>query len=64
VTSSPVVDTPGQLADMAAYAPDLELEQRVELLEAIDVEARLELALSWARRRWRRWSSRTASATK
>ena len=43
------VDTPGQLADMAAYAPDLELEQRVELLEAIDVEIRLELALAWAR---------------
>jgi ATP-dependent Lon protease len=43
------VDTPGQLADMAAYAPDLDLEQRVELLETIDVEARLELALSWAR---------------
>ena len=43
------VDTPGQLADMAAYAPELELEQRVELLETIDVEARLELALSWAR---------------
>jgi|tagenome__1003787_1003787.scaffolds.fasta_scaffold20948137_2 ATP-dependent Lon protease len=43
------VDTPGQLADMAAYAPDLELEQRVELLETIDVEARLELALGWAR---------------
>src|SRR5439155_1349799 len=35
--------------DMAAYAPDLELEQRVELLEAIDVETRLELALAWAR---------------
>ena len=34
---------------MAAYAPDLELEQRVELLETIDVEARLHLALSWAR---------------
>jgi ATP-dependent Lon protease len=43
------VDTPGQLADMAAYAPDLELEQRVELLETVDVEARLHLALSWAR---------------
>ena len=43
------VDTPGQLADMAAYAPDLDLEQRVELLETVDVEARLELALSWAR---------------
>jgi len=43
------VDTPGQLADMAAYSPELELEQRVELLETIDVEARLQLALSWAR---------------
>src|SRR4051794_7185878 len=43
------VDTPGQLADMAAYSPELDLEQRVELLEAIDVETRLELALTWAR---------------
>ena len=43
------VDPPGPLADMAAYAPDLELEQRVELLETVDVEARLHLALSWAR---------------
>ncbi len=43
------VDTPGQLADMAAYAPDLELAQRVELLETVEVEARLELALLWAR---------------
>ncbi len=43
------VDTPGQLADMAAYAPDLELEQRVQLLETIDVEARLGLALACAR---------------
>ncbi len=43
------VDTPGQQADMAAYAPDLELEQRVQLLETIDVEARLGLALAWAR---------------
>src|SRR6476469_1832448 len=39
------VDTPGQLADMAAYAPDLDLEQR----ETIDVVARRELALTWAR---------------
>jgi ATP-dependent Lon protease len=43
------VDDPGQLADMAAYAPDLTMEQRVQLLETIDVEARLELALLWAR---------------
>ena len=43
------VDDPGQLADIAAYSPDLTLEQRVELLEAIDVEARLELAIGWMR---------------
>ena len=43
------VDDPGQLADMAGYAPDLTIEQRVQLLETIDVEARLELALLWAR---------------
>ena len=43
------VDDPGQLADMAAYSPDLTMEQRVELLETIDVEARLELVLGWTR---------------
>jgi ATP-dependent Lon protease len=43
------VDDPGQLADTAAYSPDLTLEQRVSLLETIDVEERLTLALSWAR---------------
>jgi ATP-dependent Lon protease len=43
------VDDPGQLADMAAYAPELTIEQRVELLETVDLEPRLELALSWAR---------------
>src|SRR5882757_5924018 len=43
------VDDPGQLADTAAYSPDLTIEQRVELLETIDVEQRLHLALSWAR---------------
>jgi ATP-dependent Lon protease len=43
------VDDPGQLADMAAYAPELTMEQRVQLLETIDLEARLELALLWAR---------------
>ncbi|MDQ1520758.1 MAG: ATP-dependent Lon protease, partial [Actinomycetota bacterium] len=42
-------DDPGALADTAAYWPDLTLEQRVELLETIDVEARLELVLGWAR---------------
>jgi ATP-dependent Lon protease len=43
------VDDPGQLADTAAYSPDLTMEQRVELLESIDVVERLELALTWGR---------------
>ncbi len=43
------VDDPGQLADTAAYSPDLTMEQRVQLLETTDVEARLELALTWGR---------------
>jgi ATP-dependent Lon protease len=42
-------DDPGALADTAAYWPDLTLEQRVELLETVDVEQRLELVLEWAR---------------
>jgi ATP-dependent Lon protease len=43
------VDDPGQLADTAAYSPDLTMEQRVQLLETVDIEARLELALAWTR---------------
>ena len=43
------VDDPGQLADTAAYSPELTMEQRVELLETVDVEARLELVLGWMR---------------
>ena len=43
------VEDPGQLADTAAYSPELSMEQRVELLETIDVEARLELVLGWTR---------------
>ncbi len=43
------LDDPGQLADTAAYSPDLTLEQRVALLEAVAVEARLELAIGWMR---------------
>jgi ATP-dependent Lon protease len=41
----------GALADTAAYSPDLSFEQRVELLETVDVVARLELALSLQRDR-------------
>jgi ATP-dependent Lon protease len=39
----------GALADSAGYSPDLTFEQRVELLETIDVTERLEKALAWAR---------------
>jgi ATP-dependent Lon protease len=42
---------PGALADTAAYSPDLSFEQRVELLEKLDVVERLELALRVQRER-------------
>jgi ATP-dependent Lon protease len=41
----------GTLADTCAYAPDITFEQKVELLEAIDVVERLELATRLQRER-------------
>jgi ATP-dependent Lon protease len=41
----------GTLADTAAYAPETTFEQRIELLEAVDVVERLELALRIQRER-------------
>jgi ATP-dependent Lon protease len=41
----------GTLADTAAYAPETTFEQRIELLEAVDVVERLELALRLQRDR-------------
>ncbi len=41
------VDNPSQLADLAVYSPDLSLEQKVEVLETLDVGARLGLLLNW-----------------
>ena len=41
----------GNLADTAAYAPEATFEQRIELLEAVDVVERLELALQLQRER-------------
>jgi ATP-dependent Lon protease len=43
------ITDPGQMADTAVYSPDLSFEQKVEVLETIDVEERLEKALAWAR---------------
>ena len=43
------MDNPSQLADLAAYSPDLSLDQKVELLEALDIRHRLGLLLEWMR---------------
>jgi ATP-dependent Lon protease len=45
----PSVDEPGALADSATYWPELTQEQRIELLETVEVDARLELVIGWAR---------------
>jgi ATP-dependent Lon protease len=42
---------PGALADTSGYSPDLSFEQKVQLLETVDVTERLELALSLQRER-------------
>jgi ATP-dependent Lon protease len=41
----------GALADTSGYAPDLTYEQRVQLLQTLDVADRLELALSFQKER-------------
>src|SRR5207253_6991237 len=43
------ITDPGAMADTAGYSPDLSLEQKIQVLETVDVEARLELVLGWAR---------------
>jgi ATP-dependent Lon protease len=43
------IGEPGTLADMAGYSPDLTLEQKIEVLETLDVEQRLEKVLAWAK---------------
>jgi len=43
------ITEPGALADMAGYSPDLSLEQKIEVLETLDVEQRLEKVLNWAK---------------
>ncbi len=43
------ITDPGQLADTAVYSPDLDLPQKVEVLETLDVHERLEKVTAWAR---------------
>jgi ATP-dependent Lon protease len=45
------ITEPGPLADTAGYSPDLTYEQKVELLETLDVTERLERALKLQRER-------------
>jgi ATP-dependent Lon protease len=43
------IQDPGAMADTAGYSPDLSFEQKVEILETLDVEQRLEKVLAWTR---------------
>ncbi len=45
------ISEPGALADTSGYSPDLSYEQKVTLLQTVDVTERLELALTLQRER-------------
>jgi len=45
------ITEPGALADTSGYAPDLTYEQKLKLLQTLDVTERLELALGYQRER-------------
>src|SRR5579875_2301929 len=45
------ISEPGTLADTSGYAPDLTYEQKIRLLQTLDVTERLELALGYQRER-------------
>ena len=45
------ISEPGALADTSGYSPDLSFEQKMRLLETVDVRERLELALELQRER-------------
>src|ERR1700682_6795889 len=41
--------TPAHLADLAGYSPDLTTEQKLEILETLDLETRLTRLIGWTR---------------
>jgi len=41
--------TPGHLADLAGYSPDLTTDQKLQVLETVDLEERLALLISWTK---------------
>jgi ATP-dependent Lon protease len=45
------ISDPGALADTAGYSPDLTFEQKLELLETVDIVERLQVALRFQRDR-------------
>ena len=45
------ISEPGPLADTSGYSPDLRYEQKVTLLQTVDVTERLDLALGYQRER-------------
>jgi ATP-dependent Lon protease len=45
------ITDPGALADTGGYSPDLSFENKIELLQTVDVTERLELALKFQRER-------------
>jgi ATP-dependent Lon protease len=43
------IENLGHLADMSGYSPDFSLERKVEILETLDVKARLTKIIAWNR---------------
>jgi ATP-dependent Lon protease len=43
------ITEPGALADTAGYSPDLSFDQKVEVLETLDVQRRLEKVVQWTK---------------
>ena len=41
--------TPSHLSDLAGYSPDLSLEQKLEVLETVDLEQRLTMLIGWTK---------------
>jgi ATP-dependent Lon protease len=41
--------TPGHLADLAGYSPDLSTEQKLQILETVDLEERLAVLIKWTK---------------
>jgi ATP-dependent Lon protease len=43
------IDNPGHLADLAGYSPEISIARKLEILETMEVEPRLEKLVGWTR---------------